>query len=113
MASPPTTCSVATPCSLRDYLFKEYSASVASLNAAWGSNYTSFDSTGTAQSQNICTGTSWTGSNTTCNDTLSNLSVSPESVQITVDGTLQPGHFPRFAHPTQSSHFTTAPPHNR
>ena len=112
MASPPAACSVATPCSLRDFLFQEYSGSIASLNAAWGSNYTSFDSTGTAQSQNICTGTSWTGSNSTCSDTLSNVNVSPESVQVTVDGALQAGDCPWFAYGNGSSNCGTGTTNN-
>jgi hypothetical protein len=96
MASPPTTCSYSTPCSLRDYLAKQY-VTISALNAAWGSNYTTFDSSGTNRSQTICAAASWTGTNTTCSDTLANLNASPESVQVTVDGALQAGDCPWFA----------------
>jgi len=44
--NPSTACSIANPCSLRDYLWQKYRGSIATLNKAWGSNYTSFDSTG-------------------------------------------------------------------
>jgi hypothetical protein len=98
MASSPATCSPATPCSLRDYLFKEYGGNIGALNTAWGANYTTFDSSGINQSQNICAGTTWTGSNTTCSDTLTSLNVSPESVQVVVDGVLQAGDCPWFAY---------------
>ena len=97
MATPPANCSVQTPCSLRDFLAKKY-GTVGSLDAAWGSNYTSFDSTGAAQSQTICASTAWNGSIATCSDTITNLNPSPESVQVTVDGTLQAGDCPWFAY---------------
>lgn len=97
MASPPATCSYATPCSLRDYLFKKYSGGIAALNTAWGSNYTTFDSSGTASKQTICASTGWTGSISSCSDTLSTLNVSPHSVQVTVDGVLQAGDCPWFS----------------
>src|SRR4029077_12487589 len=57
-----------------------------------------FDSTGTAQSQTICASTAWNGSIASCSATLTNLNVSPESVQVTVDGTLQAGDCPWFAY---------------
>jgi hypothetical protein len=97
MASPPATCSIATPCSLWDYLYKKYGGIIGALNAAWGSNYTTFDSTGTVRPQNICASMPWDGSNTTCSDAIGNLNISPYSVQVFVDGTLQAGDCPWFA----------------
>ncbi len=44
--NPTTPCSIASPCSLRDYLWQKYGGNIANLNKAWGANYTTFDSTG-------------------------------------------------------------------
>ncbi len=45
--NPVTTCSITNPCSLRDYLWQKYGGSISALNTAWGSSYTTFDSTAT------------------------------------------------------------------
>ena len=97
MASPPASCSIVAPCSLRDYLYQKYGGSISALNAAWGSNYTTFDSSGTGRSQSICVGALWDGSKTTCSDAFASLNISPYSVQVFVDGILQAGDCPWFA----------------
>jgi hypothetical protein len=106
MGSPPANCTLATPCSLRDYLHKKYDGSIDALNAAWASNYTTFDSSGTDRSQNICASTTWNGSNTTCSDTLTSPNISPHSVAVTVDGVLQAGDCPWFAGNTSSGGYS-------
>ncbi len=84
MASPPATCSIATPCSLRDYLYKKYSGNIAALNTAWGSNYTTFDSSGTAATgQVIGTGDGKTAQFSTA---LPLVPVSPMSLTVKVAG---------------------------
>lgn len=94
MPNPPATCSPQTPCSLRDYLYKKYSGSIAALNTAWGSNYTTFDSTGTqVTGEVIGTGN---GTQTVFNATLAHSSVSPLSVLIKVGGVAQSGDCPYF-----------------
>ena len=45
--NPAAPCSILNPCSLRDYLWQKYKGDIAALNRAWGSNYSSFDSSGT------------------------------------------------------------------
>ncbi|MGB6874977.1 MAG: hypothetical protein WBD87_02985, partial [Candidatus Acidiferrales bacterium] len=107
-ATNPSTCSVSSPCSLRDYLWCEYTlcgsrsnaTGIADLNAAWGSHYTTFDSSGTQVTglsptgcTNSCTGN---GSTTTFTMTLPNTPVSPYSVQIFVGGTFEIGDCPQF-----------------
>lgn len=92
--NPATACSVFSPCSLRDYLWQKYSGNIANLNAAWGSNYTTFDSTGTqVTGEVIGTGN---GSTLTFTHTLVHSSVSPYSVLISVAGTPQIGDCPWF-----------------
>lgn len=93
MASPPTTCSISTPCSLRDYLAKRYTT-IAALNTAWGTGgyYSTFDSAGTAISSESC-GTG-NGATTIFNCTLAHSSISPFSVSLSVAGTLQGGDCP-------------------
>jgi hypothetical protein len=67
----------------RDYLVGKY-GTIASLNAAWTSNYTTFGSTGTVKTgESIGTGN---GSRLTFAHTLSNLTPSALSVQIFVSG---------------------------
>jgi hypothetical protein len=84
MASPPATCSIATPCSLRDYLYKKYNGNIAALNTAWSSNYTTFDSSGTpVTGQVIGTGD---GTTTHFTATLSPAAVSPMSLTVNVAG---------------------------
>jgi hypothetical protein len=90
-ASPPATCSLTTPCTLSDFLSKEY-GTIGALNTAWGSSYTTFGSSGTgigwtfswlASSSGtpelLCTGA---GSSRFCNHTLASTVVSPYSVMI-------------------------------
>jgi hypothetical protein len=99
-ASPPTTCSMTTPCSLHDYLNKKY-GTIAALNNAstgWNSTYTSCGATGfgscgtgvgytyswlnsgSGTPETLCTGT---GSSTTCNHTLATgTATSAFSVQV-------------------------------
>lgn len=92
--NPTTPCSVSSPCSLRDYLWQKYSGNISNLNAAWGSNYTTFDSTGTqVTGETIGTGN---GSTLTFTHNLAHSSVSPYSVLISVGGTPQIGDCPWF-----------------
>lgn len=87
-------CSYKNPCSLRDYLFGLYHGSIAALNTAWGSTYTSFDSSGTVvTSESIGTGD---GTTTTFTHTLAHTAVSPFSVLISVGGTAKIGDYPWF-----------------
>ena len=92
--NPGTACSVSNPCSLRDFLWQKYNGSIAALNNSWGSNYTSFDSTGTqVTGETIATGD---GSTTTFSYTLAHAPVSPHSLLISVAGTAQAGDCPWF-----------------
>ncbi|MGB6874973.1 MAG: hypothetical protein WBD87_02965, partial [Candidatus Acidiferrales bacterium] len=92
--NPVTACSISNPCSLRDYLWQKYSGSISALNAAWESNYTTFDSTGTqVTGETIGIGD---GSTTTFTYTLAHTPVSPYSVQIFVGGTFKIGDCPQF-----------------
>ena len=92
--NPTTLCSISNPCSLRDYLWQKYKGSIANLNGAWGSNYTTFDSTGTqVTGEAIGTGN---GSTTSFTHTLAHTAVSPFSVLISVGGTAQIGDCPWF-----------------
>lgn len=45
-ANPTIKCSISNPCSLRDYLWEKYEGDIGALNHAWGSKYTTFDSSG-------------------------------------------------------------------
>lgn len=93
-ATNPASCSISSPCSLRDYLWKEYGGSISALNTAWSSNYTSFDSTGTqVTGETIGTGD---GTTTTFTYTLAHTPVSPFSVLIYVAGTAEIGDCPWF-----------------
>lgn len=68
---------------LHDQLVSEYT-SISALNSAWGSNYTTFDSSGTTiNGQSVGTGD---GSTTTFNVNLSGTTVSEFSLQILVSG---------------------------
>ena len=99
MASPPTTCMVATPCSLRDYLYKKYDGNISSLNAAWGNTgataYTTFDSSGTAVAgESLGNGN---GSTVTFSKTLvTGTYTSPYSIAVFVNGTVVAGDCPWF-----------------
>ena len=94
MATPPATCSIATPCSLRDYLYKKYNGSITALNTAWGSNYTTFDSTGTqVTGEAIATGS---GTTTVFTGTLAHTQISPETMVLNVGGTAQAADCPGF-----------------
>lgn len=85
-------CAVTSPCSLRDYLYKKYSGSISALNQSWGSNYTTFDSTGSqVKGELIGIGN---GIQTSFSHTLASTPVTPESVLISVGGTPQGGDCP-------------------
>jgi hypothetical protein len=93
-ANPTIPCSISSPCSLRDYLWQKYGGSISALNAAWGSNYTTFDSAGkqiTGETIGFGDGTT-----TTFTHTLAHASLSPFSVLISVKGTAEMGDCPWF-----------------
>ena len=106
--SPTTTCSlnhvagVSQPCSLRDYLWQKYTnngtlsnaAGILALDAAWHSNYDSFDSDG-VQITNETIGTG-DGTTTVFNFTLTHRAVDPYSVLISVGGKAHIGDCPWF-----------------
>lgn len=94
MPDPPAHCSIQTPCSLRDYLFKKYQGRITALNAAWGSNYTTFDSSGTAVTGEVV----GTGDGTTVSfsHSLAQTPVAPESAQVFLTRALQGGDCPQF-----------------
>lgn len=92
-ASPPATCSITTPCTLRDYLAKKY-GTIAALNTAWGSSYSTFDSAGTVVASETC-GTG-DGVTTVFTCTLAHNPISPFSVSVSTGGTLQGGDCPWF-----------------
>ncbi|HXM20956.1 MAG TPA: hypothetical protein VN948_06800 [Terriglobales bacterium] len=94
MDAPPATCAVTTPCSLRDYLYKHYKGDIAALNSAWGSTYTTFDSSGTNRTETVCAGTSWDGKLDHCSAILSYTNISPLSVRVKIDGVLHGGDCP-------------------
>ncbi|MGC1108100.1 MAG: hypothetical protein WA876_16340 [Candidatus Acidiferrales bacterium] len=92
--NPTTTCSISNPCSLRDYLWQKYKGSIANLNAAWGSNYTTFDSTGTKVSgEEIGAGD---GVKKVFTYQLTHAAVSPYSVLIFENGVARAGDCPWF-----------------
>ena len=92
--NPVTACTITSPCSLRDYLWQKYGGSISALNTAWGSNYTTFDSTGTqVTGETVGTGD---GATVTFTHNLAHLSVSPFSILISVSGTAQVGDCPWF-----------------
>lgn len=95
MATNPTTpCSIANPCSLRDYLWQEYGGNIANLNTAWRAHYTSFDSTGTdVNGEKIGAGD---GVTKTFSHTLAHVTVSPYSVLLFVGGKAIAGDCPWF-----------------
>ena len=94
-ASPQSaSCSASTPCSLRDYLYNKYSGSIGALNSAWGSNYSTFDSTGTrVTGETIRTGD---GTTTAFNYPLTHSSVSPYSMIVRLAGTPVAGDCPSW-----------------
>ncbi|MFZ0640652.1 MAG: hypothetical protein WA020_11870 [Candidatus Acidiferrales bacterium] len=96
-ANNPSACSNTSPCSLRDYLWCEYTlcgsrsnaTGIADLNAAWGSDYTSFDSTGTqVTAESVGTGD---GSTVSFSHSLAHSPVSPFSVLVSIGGVAQLG----------------------
>jgi hypothetical protein len=92
--NPTTPCSIANPCSLRDYLWQKYSGNISALNTAWGSNYTTFDSTGVqVNDEKIGVGD---GSTIVFTHTLAHSPLSPYSVLISVGGVAQIGDCPWF-----------------
>jgi hypothetical protein len=101
MASPPSSCGPTSPCSLRDYLHKKYDGSITALNTAWGSNYTTFDSTGTSVAGEVI-GTG-DGTKTVFTHTLAATPVSPESILVSVDGVPQGGDCPWWASACQAA----------
>ena len=78
-----TNTTVHTKAALHDFLLQKY-GTVAALNSAWGSNYTTFDSSGTPVSGEVI-GTG-NGSTLTFTHTLAKLQPSRFSVQILVNG---------------------------
>ena len=78
-----TNTTVHTKAALHDFLLQKY-GTVAAFNSAWGSNYTTFDSSGTTVSGEVI-GTG-NGSALTFTHTLANLQPSRFSVQLLVDG---------------------------
>jgi len=69
---------------LQDQMVAKYST-ISALNSAWGSNYTTFDSSGTTiNGQSVGTGD---GSTTQFNATLTDTTVTPFTLQILVAGT--------------------------
>ena len=92
--NPVTTCSISAPCSLRDYLWQKYGGSISALNTAWGSSYTTFDSTATqVTSEAFATGD---GTTTVFTHTLAHAGIDPFSVLFSVAGTPQLGDCPWF-----------------
>lgn len=92
--NPTSPCSIADPCSLRDYLWQKYHGKIAELNEAWHSNYTTFDSSGTNITQEtIATGD---GKNTVFTHTLEHSRVSPYSILLLVGGEAKAGDCPWF-----------------
>ena len=92
MAAPPSACGPGAPCSLRDYLYQEYQGNITALNSAWGSNYTTFDSSGiSVAGEVIGTGD---GATTVFTHTLARTPVSPESVLVRIAGVPQGGDCP-------------------
>jgi hypothetical protein len=92
--NPTTACSIQNPCSLRDYLWQKYNGSISTLNSAWGSNYTTFGSTGTAVTGEVIG--SGNGATTTFHHTLAHSPLSPLSIVISVGGTSEAGDCPWF-----------------
>lgn len=93
MASPPATCSVTTPCSVRTFLAKKY-VTIGALNTAWGSSYTTLDSSGT-----VVTGEAFDtgdGSTLSFSHTLAHTPIDQYSVQILVAGTNNGGDCPNI-----------------
>jgi hypothetical protein len=92
MSFPPSTCSSVTPCSLRDFLYQKYGGNISSLNQAWGSNYTTFDSSGAIVSGELI----GTGDGTTAqfSHVLARTPVSPESVLLRISGSPVGGDCP-------------------
>jgi hypothetical protein len=89
--NPVTTCSISAPCSLRDYLKQKYTT-IGALNTAWGSTYTTFDSTATqVTAESFGTGD---GTTTTFTHTAAHGNIDPFSIQIFVGGVDQMGDCP-------------------
>lgn len=84
VANPTIRCSISNPCSLRDYLWQKYGGDIGALNRAWGSQYSTFDSSGKQVSGEVI----GTGDDTTAVFTyrLTHSPVSPNSLLISVGG---------------------------
>lgn len=92
--NPSTPCSVSSPCSLRDYLWQKYRGDIKALNKAWGSDYTTFDSTGKQiKDEPLGTGD---GTSTRFTHKLEHTPVSPFSILILVSGKPTAGDCPWF-----------------
>lgn len=91
----PSSCSIASPCSLRDYLKLKYTT-IGALNTAWNTSnfYTSFDSTGVRVTETIGIGD---GSKRQFTYNTAHAPVSPDSVQVIINGTVNAGDCPWFA----------------
>ncbi|MGH9864078.1 MAG: hypothetical protein ACRD4H_01555, partial [Candidatus Acidiferrales bacterium] len=92
-ASAPGTCSIASPCSWPDFVRNKYTT-VAAMNTAWGSSYTTFGSSETAVTgEAFGTGT---GAQTVFNYTFAHTGVTPNTVQVLVVGLDKGGDCPQF-----------------
>jgi len=90
--SPPATCQISTPCTYRDYMAKKY-GTIGALNTAWGTSYTTFDSSATVvTAETFGTGT---GVQLTFNHTFAS-TPDPNSIQIKLAGTVIGGDCPAF-----------------
>lgn len=83
-ANPTTLCSISNPCSLRDYLWQRYGGDIGTLNRAWGSSYTTFNSSGKQISGEVV-GTG-NGATTVFTYNLMRAPISPNSLLISVGG---------------------------
>ena len=92
--NPKIPCSIQNPCSLRDYLWQKYDGNIAKLNSAWGSNYTTFDSSGTEVKREVI-GVG-DGTRKVFSKTVAHAPVSPYSVVVSVGDQPQGGDCPWF-----------------
>ncbi len=105
----PVTCSITAPCSWRDFVKKKYTTTGA-MNTAWGSSYTSFDSTGTRiTAETIGTGN---GVNKTFSFTTAHSPISPLSIYIIQGGTIIGGDTPWWTAGTDTNTGTLESPNN-
>jgi len=92
--NPTTPCSIANPCSLRDYLWQKYHGSISALNSAWRSNYTTFDTTGKSVTGELIGTTD--GTTKVFALKLAHAEISPYSILIFAGGTAKAGDCPWF-----------------